>query len=155
MHNNILTVHRNCKTYVVLTLKCALILSIICHLSQLCLYLSDTMWCMWHILLCRGLWVRMARLDVVEHPGTFGILHFTYCVLGHTKSFSFFVWVLERRPYLVSDIHNSTGSCQLNDRLSQRPLLIMWGTTIWFQWFELAANFMQYLKSVFMQPLCS
>ncbi len=27
------------------------------------------------------------KLDVVEHPGTSGILHFTYYVLGHTKSF--------------------------------------------------------------------
>ncbi len=28
------------------------------------------------------------RPDVVGHPGTPGILHFTYCILGHTKSFS-------------------------------------------------------------------
>ncbi len=42
------------------------------------------------------------RLDVVEHPGTSGILHYTYYVLRHTKSFSGIltskaVWVLERR----------------------------------------------------------
>ena len=47
----------------------------------------------------RGLWVRIARkacwlayckmpADIVGHPATFGILHLTYYVLGHTKSFS-------------------------------------------------------------------
>ena len=41
------------------------------------------------------------RPDVVGHPGIFGILHLTYYVLGHTKSFSVIlnsmvVWVLER-----------------------------------------------------------
>ncbi len=46
----------------------------------------------------RGMWVRMARkacwlanckigTDVVGHPGFSGILHFTYYVLDHTKSF--------------------------------------------------------------------
>ncbi len=62
----------------------------------------------------RGLWVGMARKvcwlayykiepDVLEHPGTCRILHFTYYVLGHTKSFSgilnskVVVWVLECR----------------------------------------------------------
>ncbi len=60
----------------------------------------------------RGLWVRIARkacwlayckmrLDAVEHPGIFGILHLTCCVLGHTSSFSgilnsMVVWILER-----------------------------------------------------------
>ena len=45
------------------------------------------------LLLRKGLWVRMAREvcshayceirpDVVEHPGTFGILYLTYYVLG-------------------------------------------------------------------------
>lgn len=49
--------------------------------------------------LCRELWVRIARkvcwltyctisLHVVEHRGIFGILHLTYYVLGHAKSFS-------------------------------------------------------------------
>ena len=38
--------------------------------------------------------------DVVGHPGIFGILHLTYYVLGHIKSFygilnSMLVWVLE------------------------------------------------------------
>ncbi len=59
----------------------------------------------------RGLWVKIARkacwlacckmrLDAVGHPGIFGILHLTYCVLGHTKSSSallnsMVVWILE------------------------------------------------------------
>ncbi len=63
--------------------------------------------------LCRGLWVRIAdkacwlayyknRLDVVGHPGTSDILHFTYHIVGRTKSFSGIlntrvVRVLERR----------------------------------------------------------
>lgn len=49
--------------------------------------------------LCRGLWVRATRKecwlayckmcqDAVAHPGIFDILHATYYVLGHTKSFS-------------------------------------------------------------------
>ncbi len=66
-----------------------------------------------------GLWVRMAakarwlayckiRPDVVEHPGTSGILHFTYYVLGRPKSFSGIlnskvVWVLERRAHVCED----------------------------------------------------
>ncbi len=105
-------------------------LSFVCHLSQLCLYLSDTMWHVWHIFHGRkDLWVRMARKarwlayckiqpDVVEHPGTSGILHFTYYALGHTKPFSGIlnskvVWVLERR------------GCRLQLSLSsfQRPVL--------------------------------
>ncbi len=51
-------------------------------------------------MLRKGLWVRMARKacwfayckvrpDVVgHHPGTSGILHFTYYILGHTTCFS-------------------------------------------------------------------
>ena len=38
------------------------------------------------------------RPDVVGHPGIFGILHLTYYVLGHTKSFFWHtIFILERR----------------------------------------------------------
>ncbi len=49
------------KTYIVAYLhlnelssviSALIILSIICHLPQLCLYLSDITWCMWHIFHC-------------------------------------------------------------------------------------------------------
>ncbi len=93
-------------------------------LSRLCLYLHGTLWRVTHFLLCKGLWVRMARqaywlayckirLDEIGHPGTSGILHFKYYVLGHTKSFSDVlnsrkVWVLECRDnFLVKEIATS------------------------------------------------
>ncbi len=125
LYINVLTVHGSHKTYVVLTTCCTLntpvfavlvILSIIRQmfvLSWLCLYLRDTLCHVMNFLLCRGLWVRMAkkacqlayckiRPDVVGHPGTSGILHFTYYRLEHAKSFSGIlnsrtVWVLEHR----------------------------------------------------------
>ncbi len=69
------------------------------------------MTCVTYFPLCRGLWVRIGRKacwlayckiqpDIVDHPGTSGILHFTYYVLGRTKSLSGIlnskvVWVLE------------------------------------------------------------
>ena len=66
---------------------------------------------MTYLPLRRGLWVRIARKacwlayckmqpDAVIGPGTFGILHLTYYVFGHTKHFAgilniMVVWVLE------------------------------------------------------------
>ncbi len=68
------------------------------------------MTCVTYFPLRRGLWVGMARKacwlmyckippDVVEHPGTSGILHFSYYILGQIKSLSGVlnsevVWVL-------------------------------------------------------------
>ncbi len=54
--------------------------------------------------------------DVVQHPGTFGILHFTYYVLGQIKSFSGIlnskvVWVLLRRVNQFTFSH--PGVCKM------------------------------------------
>ncbi len=83
---------------------------------------------------CRGLWVRMVREacwlvyckirpDVDEHPGTSSILHFTYYVPGHTKSFSGTlnskaVWRQEvYLPFHTIGTDYSGGSCVNTDSL--------------------------------------
>ncbi len=89
------------------------ILSIICHLSQLYLHLStvsdicDIFSATQRIVGKNGqksvlACILQIQLNVAEHPDTAGILHLTYYILGHTKSFSgtlnsSVVWVLEHR----------------------------------------------------------
>ncbi len=111
----------------VLTFKCAVIchcsarykLSDVCTLSALFVLVQNTVTYVTYFLLRKGLWVRMARkacwlayckipADVVEYPGTTGILHFTYYVLGHAKSFSA---ILNSRVLWVSEgrAHHCTG----------------------------------------------
>ncbi len=79
---NIFTVHRSCKTYVLLTNICA----------------PNVMYVL-YFQLCRELWARMARkacwlahckirLDFVEHPGTSGI--FTFHILRPGSHWIFF-----------------------------------------------------------------
>ncbi len=128
---NILIICRSRKTNTVLALTCLslsvitvlVILSIICHLSQLCLYLRKTLWRMWHIFPCaedcgsewpeKHAGLHTAKSHWIERPGTSGILHSTYYVLGHSKAFSGVlnskvVWVLECR---VNRWLISTKSC--------------------------------------------
>ncbi len=56
----------------------------------------------------KACWLAYCKIppDIVGHPGISGILHFTHCVLGHTKSFSGaldsgVVWVLEHTQSLT------------------------------------------------------
>lgn len=55
--------------------------------------------------------------DEVGHTGTFDILHLTYYVLGHTKSFpgiltSMVVWALGRRARSHCEIHPTAADLQ-------------------------------------------
>ncbi len=115
---------RSRKTYVVLTVKCTVICHCgtchsVNHLSSVSTLFKSERHSVTHVTyfpLCKELWSRMARKtwwlayckirpDVVEHPGTSGILHFTYYSLGLGKFFSGIpnskvVWVLEHREQL-------------------------------------------------------
>ncbi len=73
-------------------------LSNVCALSALFVFAQHVMMYVTYFPLRRGLWVKLARkacwlayckiqLDVVGHPSASSKLHFTYYILGHTKSF--------------------------------------------------------------------